>query len=222
MIDCDFIPDDYHRGRSQRRAVKLRGTLVSAMVVIMVLWVVANRHQISSANAMLTDVAAQREQFDQHLAKREAMETEQSRLRDHQRLLEEFEGPASLVVVICDISRRLPETVVLTNVTYRSASLNRYGKVTSPETPPAKAPATIGSPAAKTDADGAPPTTTEIRMTAFASEVPEAIRCAAELERSPLVARVQMELKGDAVWAGRRGQQFELICELLEQTGVRP
>ena len=63
------------------------------------------------------------------------------------------------------------------------------------------------------------PTVTRIVMSAFANEVSEAIRCAAILERSPLVAHVQMELKGEAVWSGRKGHRFELDCELMDQTG---
>ncbi len=225
MIDCDFLPDSFHQTQSSRRAIKLRGTLISALIVIMVIWVAANQHQLSSANAMLMDVTAQREQIAQHLTKRDQMESEKNHLRDRQRLLEQFDSHASLVVVLSDLSRRLPETVVLTKVTYRSESLHRFAFDVPTEVPRNKPPDVIGSTPAKVETPAvpeAPPSTTEIRMSAFASEVPEAIRCAAALERSPLVARVQMELKGEATWGGRRGQEVELNCVLLEQTGIRP
>lgn len=225
MIDCDFLPDSFHQTQSSRRAIKLRGTLISALIAIMVIWVTANQHQLSSANAMLTEVTSQREQIAQHLNKRDLMEEEKKHLRDRQRLLEQFESRASLVVVLCDLSRRLPETVVLTKVAYRAESLHRFALDVPAESPQKKPPVVIGSPPAKVQTPAvpdAPPGATEIRMSAFASEVPEAIKCAAALERSPLVARVQMELKGETTWGGRRGQEVELTCVLLEQTGIHP
>jgi hypothetical protein len=225
MIDCDFIPDDYHQARLHRRAIKLRVTLVSAMIVIMTLWIVANQHQLSGAEAMLTEIGDQREQINQHLAKRDAMEVEMNRLRDHQRLLDQFESHASLVVLLCDVSRRLPETVILTKISFRCPSLNRFGKVTSSDKSAPPAQGAVRSSVAKpekSDEVDAMPNVAEIKMTAFANEVSEAIKCAAELERSPLVARVQMELRGESIWAGRRGQQFDLTCDLREESGVRP
>lgn len=214
MIDCDFIPADYHQARLQQRAVKLRGTLISALVVIMVLWIVANRREVSQASAMMNDVVAQQQQLAVHLAKKDAMEAEKNRLRNHQRLMDEFDRQASLVVVLGDISRRLPETVVLTKVSFQSATLRRYA-LPLPDKPLAPAAAAAANPEKESDAAA---TVTQISMSAFANEVSEAIRCAAALERSPLVAHVQMELKGETVWSGRKGHQFELICELMDQS----
>lgn len=221
MIDCDFIPTDYHQARLQHRAIKMRGALVSALIVIMVLWIVANRHQVSQASAMLSDVVAQQQQLAVHLAKKDAMEAEKQRLRDHQRLMDQFERPASLVVVLGDISRRLPETVILTRVSFQSATLRRYAPATPDKvtTPDAAAATAAANPEKNSDAAA---TVTQIAMSAFANEVSEAIRCAAALERSPLVAHVQMELKGESVWSGRKGQQFEMTCELMDQSGIDP
>ncbi|HKQ50606.1 MAG TPA: hypothetical protein VJZ71_21225 [Phycisphaerae bacterium] len=216
MIDCDFIPSDYHQARRQQRAVKLRGTLISLLVVIMVLWITANRHEVSQASAMLNDVIAQQQQLAVHLAKKDAMEAEKNRLRDRQRLMEQFERHASLVVVLGDISRRLPETVVLTHVSFQSASLRRYAPA-SPDK--ATAPPGVEATATAAKEPAEPAVVTRIIMSAFANEVSEAIRCAAALERSPLVAHVQMELKGETVWSGRKGHQFELDCELMDQSG---
>jgi hypothetical protein len=126
----------------------------------------------------------------------------------------------SLVVVLGDISRRLPETVILTKVNFWSATLRRYApsSIQKPAVP------AIAETAATTPEkqDDRVSTVTLITMTAFANEVSEAIRCAAVLERSPLVAHVQMELKGEAVWSGRKGHQFELACELMDQSGTHP
>lgn len=222
MIDCDFIPADYHQARSLHRAVKLRGMLISAMTALMVLWVVANKHQVSSANAMLTEVISQHDQIGDHLAKKEAMEAEANRLRDHQRLLTQFESHASLVVVMSDISRRLPDAVVITQVQYRCPSLHQYAQEPTTDKPVQPVTASAVSGAVPPALPQPPPASTELKMTGFASEISEAIKSAAALERSPLMARVQMELKGRAVWAGRQGQSFELTCELLNQSGVKP
>jgi cell division protein FtsB len=220
MIDCDFIPADYHQARSQQRAIRMRSTLISVLVIIMVLWVVANRHEVSQASAMLSDIEAQQQQLSVHLAKKDAMEAEKNRLRDHQRLMDEFDQRTSLVVVLGDISRRLPETVILTRVSFRSVSLRRYAP--SPKEKPAAAATAETAATTPEKQDKMVSTVTVIIMTAFANEVSEAIRCAAVLERSPLVAHVQMELKGEAVWSGRKGHQFELACELMDQSGTHP
>ncbi len=135
MQDCDFIPADYHRARALGRDIKVRVACVSLMIIIMILWVVTHEHQLAQVNAMVDDVARQHEQIAIHLTKKTSMETEQAKLRAHGRLIRVLEDHSSLVVVFSDVSRRMPDSIVLTEVSANCPSLARYA---APEEPAVK------------------------------------------------------------------------------------
>ncbi|HVP11666.1 MAG TPA: PilN domain-containing protein [Phycisphaerae bacterium] len=222
--DCDFIPADYHAARTVRGAIKLRAGCVGTLIAIMVVWVVAHHHRVATAKAMLPDITRQQEQITIHLAKKAAMQAEQADLRDHQSLRELLEDQPSLVLVLSDLSRRMPDTVVLTEVSVDCPSLAQFAteidppKAQEPQPPgdrPPPSPSAPNTPKTKEN----PPPKARVTLKGIAVDNPDVVRFAAALETSPLFDRVQMEVRGSIVWAGRRAQLFELSCGLLEQQG---
>ncbi len=215
MQNCDFIPDSYHQARILRRALRLRVSCVGALIAIMALWVVVHRQQLRVVEAMRADVRRQHEQISIHLAKKQQMETERERLRGRQRLIDHLAQNVSLEVLLSDISRRMPETVVLTDLSARCSSLCRHAleegtsAVTRGVSPPGEA-------ASRREAR---PAIDRVILTGIAREIPEVIEFAAALERSPLFGRVQMQMDDLKVWTGYEVQGFELVCDLATQAG---
>jgi hypothetical protein len=220
--DCDFIPADYHATRTMRAAIRLRAGCVSAMVAIMVLWVAAHHHRLSTVKAMMPEITRQQEQLSMDSAKKASMELERERLKDRRRLLTELEAGVSLVPVLSEISRRMPETIVLIELSASSPSVSRFsveeqapGKPQEPSAPGAK-PATPTPPQEDQDL------TATLTMMGIAVDNADVARFAAALEGSPLFDRIQPEAKGSTVWSGRRAQLFELTCGLVRQQEDKP
>lgn len=216
MIDCDFIPAEYHEQQSLRRAVKLRAICVGAMFVIMAIWVVVHHHRLSSAEAMLAEVMLQKDQIKIHADKQEVMKREKTHLNKRHELINQLSEQASLIVVYSDLSRRLPTTVVLTKVTLHCPSLSVFFKEELPDVNSGMSRKQFRSvPVSREET----PTITKanLKMTGIAVTQSDAIQFAATLEKSPLFDRVYMEAKDPTVWAGRRVQRFELVCELAAQ-----
>lgn len=223
MIDLDFIPPQYHATRSIKGAIRLRASLIVTMLVFMVLWSFANEKRVSSAKAMVSDVLITEQQVNAHAAKKAEMEAEYARLQDGQSLLKLLESKASPVVVLSDVSRRITESVFLTEVKMMTPSASRYARdedrpaatTTQAPTPQTTPPA---EPASSAKSAEPVPRVPQIIISGLAVETPDVIQFSALLEDSPLIARVQMELKGSVVWAGRRGQGFKMTCDLHPQT----
>lgn len=224
MHDCDFIPATYHQERSLRGAILLRASMLGTLVAIMAIWLVAHHHQVSSAQAMLSEVTSQHEQIALHQAKRAAMEQEESRLRARQDLLQRFEERPRLVVVLGEISRLLPEAVVMTDISVDGAGLGRYThKPTAPLSKDGGTPSRGPSPQADSAAFPAPSPVdrASLRLTGVAPAAQEVLRFAAALEGCPLLRRVQLAAQEPAEWNGRRAERFEITCELAEQEHAR-
>ena len=229
MKDCDFIPASHHVRRAQHHVLRMRISFISVMVVIMILWVTAHHHQLSSAEAMLTDVLTQRDQVEILLARKAEMESERTALMSRKQLVECLEDDVNAVVLLSELSRSMPQTVVLTKLILTAPGVSQFGiaDATPKEfTEQSK----IGAPGASVAATAnatelaRPPEVVIPRLNLFgvASEAAEVIKFAATLERSALVARVSMQVKGSVDWAGRRVEQFEMSCELVEQTRKKP
>ena len=238
MHDCDFIPGHYREKQALRRALRLRAFCIGLLIVIMLVWVAVHHHRLASAKAMSLEVARQQQQVTIHLAKKQQMEVERGKLQDRQRLIGQLAEGADLVVVFADISRRMPQSIVLTELSSQCSTLGRFAaKVPEGSSPEAESPPVPGPPPARPvpgrrpgaeppPAPPAPPPAEEsdvdrVVMAGMAREMPEIIEFAAALENSPLFDRVQMEMKGPATWAGHSGQKFEIRCDLarLERGG---
>jgi Tfp pilus assembly protein PilN len=212
VTDCDFIPHDYHLAADHRRAVRLRAMGVGCVALMMLVWFGAHHQELGAAHAMLTDIQAQQQQVRIHLDRKGALVAERAHLDEHRDLLAALGDRARLVVVFADLSRRLPNRVVLT----------RFGVDRSPAVPapdPA-APAPAGKAAEKTALE--PELTPRLRVSGVAVTTSDILEFAAELEKSPLFDRVDVNITGPAQWNRRRVQGFELDCDLVRQMGGAP
>ena len=236
MHDCDFIPARYREARAMRRAIRLRASCVGVLIAIMLIWVGSHRHRLATVKGMMVDVAGQEQQVRIHLAKKVQMDAERARLFDRQRLIEQLREGVDLVVVLSDISRRIPKAVVLTELSARCATLGRYvvaeestapmspeeemeqlaAAMPRPSIPGLRLPGSPQQPPKPRvdEADG-----DCITIVGMAREVPEVIEFAAALESSRLYRRVQMEMKEPTTWGGKRAQRFEIRCDLAKQAG---
>ena len=225
-----------------RRAIRTRATCIGVMIAIMLIWVFSHQHRLASVEAMMTDVSGQEQQVTIHLAKKEQMDAERRRLSDCRQLIEKLSEGVDLVVVFGEISRRMPETVVLTELHAQCLTLDRYVILDEPElirpeveSRPRSAPETgrppVPGPHGSEPAAANPPAAAlpredlkvdRVTLIGVAREIPEVIAFAAALESSPLFTRVQMEMKDPATWSGRRVQRFEIRGDLARQVGGQP
>lgn len=213
MRDCDFIPANRHESRSLKRAIHRRSALVVGLGVMMGIWTAAHQREVSTAEAMITDVRRQDEQLQIHAAKKASMEVEQAHLEEHEARVEQVSSPTQLGVILADLSRRLPETAVLTQMSVRAPSLSRF--VANPSAAPVpdlRAPAGAAAPPATVAIS-----TAQLTLAGIARTAADVINFAAALETSRLFDRVQIVSQGTTKWAGRRAERFELTCNLVEQ-----
>jgi len=225
VIDCDFIPADYHQTSVLRRAVRTRAAMVTVLVAIMAIWMVAHHHELAKTQAMLIEATDQHAQIAAHKLKKRAMEEEQARLHEQQQLLHQLESQTRLAVVLGDISRRLPSEAVLTELSVGGAGLERFTVPlpqaqsdggAQPPTSPATS-AANGAPAASL-----PPESPHILLRGLAITAPDVLRFAASLEKSPLLKRVQLLSQEPAEWDGRKAERFEITCDLRQQEASVP
>jgi len=187
---------------------------------MMIVWIVAHQHELSAAQAMINDIARQDEQLQVHAARKATMEEERARLEEHDKLVEQLSCRTHLAVVLGDLSRRLPETTMLTTLNIASPGLMRFASShdapqlardgTASIAPPRTAPAIV----VPVSLEAARP---QLTLAGIARSAQDVIRFAALLESSPLFDRVQIQSQGAAEWAGRRVEKFEITCDLLEQ-----
>ncbi len=222
MKDCDFIPAKYHEAKTMRHAVKRRASCFGILLIIMAVWIIAHQHRISTAEAMLPELEGQQEQIEIHLARKQVMESQRAALRDHKRLLGELKSSVSIELAMCEIGRRLPETVVLTEIRLSSPSLARF----SPENeePEDQSSSRGGRRKPKTSVAqlrrGASLALPLMSIKGIAVANPDVAVFVANLESSLLFDRVNLkEAKKPIVWAGYKAQQFELTCEVVAQEG---
>jgi Tfp pilus assembly protein PilN len=215
--DCDFIPSGYHESRRLRRALRLRAMCVVILITIMGTWVVFHRQRLAVAQDLLADLGRQRGQIAIHLTNKQSMEVQRERLRDRRRLIERLQDQPSLVVLLSDISRRLPETMVLTRLDVNCPSFSTYAADDEPAATPDTRTSPAKSWADRSERRAAKPTPARVTLTGIAREAPEVYGFVRALEGSPLVDEVRMEVNRPASWAGRQVQLFELKCDLVAQ-----
>lgn len=243
MKDFDFIPGEYHARRTQRKATKLRAGCVSMLIVMMVLWTTAHVRELESADAMIAQLGAQRDELTNLLAKKADMQALHEKLEQHRRRVALLERDESLTVVFSDVSRRMPSTVFLTGLRLDAPSVARWAAPITHEpavvpTPEQKSagsmaaavlngqramdPAAVRNQPNDVGTEGPASAYSRLILHGVAGQTAEIIRFAAALEDSPLFARVQMRVKDSVNWGGRRAEEFELICELAEQERAAP
>lgn len=217
MKDCDFIPADYHETRTLKRAMRTRTVFVAVMMLIMGLWVVVNKYQLAAAAAMLPELQSQQRDIAFSYAEKQRLEAQRAALLSNRQLLEKLESKSSLVIVLSDISRRMQNTIVLTDMSIERPSLAKFSLSQEDPEPEDDVESRRKRLLERYEPPSDDSLVSVLKMTGFAVANPDITRFAAAMESSPLFDRVQMDIMGPTVWNGRRGQQFELTCELVNE-----
>ena len=222
MTRIDFIPLEHHEAGRRRRMVRMRSAGVAALVVVMGLWIGVNRSMIASARAMMPEIESQQRQIDIHLDRTKQMMADRATLDARRAFLDQLHLRISLVPILADISERMPESVLLTRMSFNPDSLGKDEVETKnaetgdpnnvkPKAPPAP-PQPPGSAEPPLPAGAA-----VVAIHGVARTVPDILEFAEALERSKLLSRVEMQIGEPGIWAGKQVQQFEVSCALVPQ-----
>ena len=232
MSRIDFIPAAYHEAVLRRRMLRVRWAGIAALIAFMGIWFVANRSQISAAQAMMADIAAQQRQLEIHLQRKQGHLERRALLDARGKFLAQLEQRTSLTPILADISQRMPSTVLLTSL-YSNDNLlddaaelvdpTAAGKGATPNPKPTLAPVPATPPATpmKTATDTFLGLKT-LTIEGVARETADILAFNAQLEKSPLLDRVQMSLLGEGDWGGRKVRRFRLTCDLVTQVRSLP
>lgn len=217
MTDCDFIPSVYHEQRRVKRALRQRSGCVVAMFGMMLIWLVSHHYQLKSAEAMLKSVQQQQSQLGLVSNKRLELDRERAELVEHRQLVDRLSDQANLLVVLSDLSRCMPETVVLTDVTLNASFMTPY-LVEAGEAMTIAPPPRVDSKGKATapEAIPAPPMPIEtLRLSGIALTPQDVFEFASRVEKSGLFAHPYSQVLAEKDWGGRRAAAFELTCELI-------
>lgn len=219
MFDCDFIPSRFVAAKAHRRAMRIRIVGVAGLVVTMGVWVLVHQRDVAGVANMRAALDAQRRQIRIHLQEKEAMIEKRRRLDDHRGLIEQLNDSANIEQVLADISERIPDNVVLTDLAVDAVSVARFAESAGAGTrPPDRAPPRGRTPGRPRSA-GASPDGPRIVLGGIAPSTPDVLRFAAALESSSLLARILLDPAGPSVWFGRQVERFEVRCDLVSQRG---
>ena len=136
MKEIDFVPDWYRASQRRRSDLAVRITCLCVLAGAMVVWSVRNLAVVRAAE---TDLAVVRQSYrlqNEPLRQLVTLRSRLSELRDHRALLQTVRGGARASEVLAEVTRLMPEAMVLT-----SFSLSRERRL-----PPADAPAGEASP----------------------------------------------------------------------------
>lgn len=181
----------------------------------MCIWLAANQRQLSVAEAMLADVESQQSQLKLLSSEKLQLQSELAGIVAHEKMIGQLGDRASLVIVLADLSRSIPENVKLTSVTMDATYLAPYLVSSGANRDPARNPAP-SSIAGKELANGQKSDRFDIlRLEGIALGPKDVIDFATALERSGLFADVYTEVVESGVWSGRAVRKFSLVCEII-------
>lgn len=221
--DCDFIPAEYHEQRRVRGTVRQRVAGAIGLAGIMLVWFGAHHYRIESAEAMMQDIVAQKKQMDSLAAKKSEMEQARLVLSNLQELMQQLAGGRSLVAVFGELSRRIPDSIVLTGCHLYEPSLSDY----TADAERAAEHSTIqsrGRGSRRTRALSPAPNVVAsedlrrgLTLEGVARSIPDVIDFAAALDKSPAFYDVDMDIQEPAMFAGRPAQRFRMTCRIARQ-----
>jgi len=217
-VDCDFIPSRYHDARRMRNMVQRRVVGVVALVAVMAIWFYTNQSRIVRAEAMMDDAEAQQLQVANVAAYKLQLLQQRSGLNDLQDMLSTLSGDRDLVLIVAELSRRVPTTIVLTKCDVMVPSIYQYGIETDPKGADNKIPlknkVLLQSTGLFDDESAA-----TMVLQGIGAGDSEIIDFAADLDRSPLFFKVKFDVLEDVVLEGRPGKTFRLTCRLTRHRG---
>jgi len=206
--------------------VRRRAVGLVALFAIMAVWIGANENRLDTAQAMMDDIGAQKSEIENVASHKVEMERARAALSDLQILLSELTGRRSLVIVFGEISRRIPEDIVLTGCRFYEPTLCDHGLSESETAPNDQRPNTASprhtnraSASRRADAE---PLRHGLTLVGVGLSIPDIIDFAAALDKSPLFVRVNMDVKEAIVYAGRPARRFELTCRIVRQEEEAP
>lgn len=226
MRECDFLPANYRERVSERRTLRRRACFVVVMIALMGVWLGLNRREIATANELLDGLNDQREQIGFSREHKDILVAEKTRLEARQHVVEMLQEHVSLVVLLADLSARMPPSVALISLNLAAPPIGPATEA-APAQPDASRSTAVEkiiappSPAAAPAPAGSRSSRLRMTLRGLAKSAPDVMTFAAALEQSKLVDRVQMQLKGSTDWGGRQTQLFELSYEILPQHGAR-
>src|SRR5262245_45663969 len=144
MIDIDFIPASYHAAVSHKRRTRSQVALGAAMIVMMGLWLWTQHVSLCVAQGRLeqsrthwAELETSRHYFDTLSAEREQL----ARRGD---ILAGLDDPASMVIVLSDLSGLLPQGAALTEISFDMVDARRAAVAAAAPLP--TAPGTAAAP----------------------------------------------------------------------------
>lgn len=223
LTRIDFIPIEHHEAGRRRRMIQLRCAGIGALVVVMCVWIGVNRRMISSARAMMPEIDQLQRQIDIHRGRVEEMSAKRATLDGRRMFLDQLHQRISLVPILADISDRMPESVLLTKLSFNPELLAKDDDDVRKQLPaPESKPHAPMSPDVngKTQNAAEPPPAASVSIVTIsgvAKTVPDILTFAEALERSKLLNRVEMQIGDLGTWGGKRVQQFVVTCALVPQ-----
>lgn len=214
---------EHHEAGRRRHMIQLRCVGIGALVFVMCIWIGVNRQMISSARAMMPEIVQLQRQIDIHRGRVEEMSAKRATLDGRRLFLDQLHQRISLVPILADISDRMPETVLLTKLSFNPELLGKDDDDGRKQVPAAEAKPLVPI---STDVNKKPQNAAEpppvasvsiVTISGVARTVPDILTFAEALERSKLLNRVEMQIGDLGVWAGKRVQQFVARCALVPQ-----
>ncbi len=225
--DCDFIPSSYREARGLHAALRARVACVVILVAVMGSAAFFHRGQLAAARGMIAEVGEQQAQIDLLLGRKAEMEAEHAALLNFEQLVRTLDDDVDFVAVFADLTRRMPPTTALTEL---KATSYPWGLPDDPrpEPPMPPPPPALGGSAPPRRETAPPPMRAEevagdrLVLMGVAASIPEIISFARDLEGSPYLTSVQMEILEQTEWLGRKAQQFRISCGLRRSPGGSP
>ncbi|MBX3394864.1 MAG: PilN domain-containing protein [Phycisphaerae bacterium] len=188
----------------------------------MCIWLVANHRQLSVAEAMLADVESQQSQLKHLSEEKLQLQSELAGIVTHEQMIGQLGDRASLVIVLADLSRNIPENVKLTRVTMDATYLAPYLVLSGGHRDPARNPVSSSVPSQEQLNGQRTDRFDILRLEGIALGPADVIEFASALERSGLFADVYTEVVESGVWSGRAVRKFALLCEIIPHERSRP
>jgi len=231
MNRIDFIPAAYHEAVHRRHMLRMRWAGIAVLVAFMGIWFVINRGQISSAQAMMADIAAQQQQLNLHLQRKQGHLQRLALLDARSKFLAHLEQRTAITPIMADIGQRMPSSILLTALYSNESMLDDASPPVEPIKPPAADKIVVTTP----KSPGGPTPTAPpkpvvdsqlslktLTIEGVARETADILAFNAQLEKSPLLDKVQMSLLGEGEWGGRIVRRFRLTCDLVTQVRSNP
>ncbi len=221
--DCDFIPAVYHEQRQVRRLLRKHVAGVVVVFAISLIWFGSHQHRIKSAEAVIADIALQKAELDVVAARKSEMERARAVLKNLQDLMGELAGSRSLVTVFGELSRRIPDSIVLTGCHLYEPSLSEYSVDVENN---GSTDTGIGFSRARSGSglQSASPEVVEVdsmrrglTLIGVARSVPDIIDFAASLDKSPAFYEVDMDVREATLYAGLPAHRFRMTCQIAQE-----